>query len=119
MAKILFKLRNVPDDEAQDVREILESNNIEYFETTAGNWGVSVPALWTNNTEHYDHARSLIDEYELNRSVAIKKEYELGRQRGETRTMWNSFIENPVRFVLYLALIGGVLFLSLQVFLSF
>ena len=49
----------------------------------------------------------------------IKKEYELGRQRGETRTMWNSFIENPVRFVLYLALIGGVLFLSLQVFLSF
>lgn len=119
MAKILFKLRNVPDDEAQDVRKILESNNIEYFETSAGNWGVSLPALWISDTEHFDRARSLIDEYELDRSMTIKKEYEFSRKKGGTRTMWDSFVENPLRFSLYIALIGVVVLLSLQIFFIF
>ena len=38
MSKLLFKLRNVPDDEALEVRELLELNDIDYFETTPGNW---------------------------------------------------------------------------------
>ena len=39
-------MRHVPEDEAQEVRELLASNKIEFFETFAGNWGVSMPALW-------------------------------------------------------------------------
>ena len=46
MSKLLFKMRHVPEDEAQEVRELLASNKIEFFETFAGNWGVSMPALW-------------------------------------------------------------------------
>ena len=50
MAKLLFKMRNVLADEAQDVRELLEDNKIDYFETFAGNWGVSLPAIWVKMT---------------------------------------------------------------------
>ena len=64
MSKLVFRLRNVPEDEAQDVREILENNDIGYFETAAGNWGISLPAIWINETEEFEQARQLIDEYQ-------------------------------------------------------
>jgi hypothetical protein len=31
MAKLLFRMRHVPDDEAQEVRALLEQNNIDFF----------------------------------------------------------------------------------------
>ena len=46
MAKLLFKLRGVPDDEADDVRQLLEENGMRVYETSAGTWGTGVPAIW-------------------------------------------------------------------------
>ena len=112
-------MRNVPGDEAQEVRELLENNGIEYFETFAGNWGISLPALWLRKEEQFEKARQILDEYQNTRSLRVREEYELQRERGEVRTMWHSFIENPLRFVVYLSLAGLVLFFSLQFFLSF
>ena len=42
MAMLLFKLNNVPDDEAMDVRQLLDDNGIHYYETDAGRWRVGV-----------------------------------------------------------------------------
>ena len=39
MAKILFRLNGVSDDEANDVRELLSNNAIDFYETSPGNWG--------------------------------------------------------------------------------
>jgi hypothetical protein len=112
-------MRNVPDDEAQEVRELLESNEIEFFETSAGNWGVSLPALWLQREDQYELARELLDGYQSARAARIRQEYELNRRRGEVRTMWHSFTQNPIRFVAYMALVGLILFFSLRFFLSF
>ncbi len=119
MSKLLFKLRNVLDDEAQEVRELLEDNNIEYFETFAGNWGVSSPAIWLKNDDQHEMARSLLDKYQAERAVRIREEYELGKQRGEVKTMWHTFLENPTKFTAYMGLVGLVLYFSLKFFLSF
>ena len=119
MSKLLFKMRNVLDDEAQEVRELLEDNKIEYFETFAGNWGVSLPAIWLKNDDQHEMARSLLDEYQAERAVRTRKEYELGRQRGEMKTIWHTFIENPIKFISYMGLVGLVLYFSLKFFLSF
>lgn len=119
MSKLLFKMRYVPEDEAQEVRELLEQNDIEYFETSGGNWGISVPALWAKQDEQFAKARELIDDYQLKRSELIREEFETSRQRGETKTMWHSFQEEPFRFTLYIGLITIVLFFSLRFFLSF
>lgn len=118
MSKLLFKMRYVPDDEAQEVRELLDSNEIEFFETFAGNWGISVPALWLQNDDQYDFAQQVLNDYQAERTARVKEEYELSRQRGETRTMWHSFLDNPIRFIVYVGLAGLVLFLSLRLFLS-
>lgn len=119
MSKILFKLRDVPDDEAQEVRELLERNDIEYYETLGGNWGISLPALWLKKEAQQQRAQELLDAYQREREGRAREEYERFRLREEPSARRTNFSESPFRFVAHLGLIVLVLFLSLRFFLSF
>ena len=119
MAKLLFRMRDVPDDEAEEVRELLTQNEIPFFETFAGNWGISMPGLWLVDEQQFDEARALLDEYQEVRSTRVKSQYLKQREQGEIRTFWESFRAEPVRFSVYLGLVALVLFLSLRFFVSF
>lgn len=44
MAKLLLNLRNVPDDEADDVRALMRDNLVQTYETRPSNWGISPAA---------------------------------------------------------------------------
>ncbi|NQV71101.1 MAG: hypothetical protein HQ498_13835 [Pseudohongiella sp.] len=119
MSKLLFRMRGVPEDEAEEVRELLNTNEIEFFETSGGNWGISLPALWLKRQDQFDLARELLDGYQAQRGQRIRQEYASRRGRGEAKTMWQSFSERPFRFTVHLILIGLVLYLSMLIFLSF
>jgi hypothetical protein len=119
MSKLVFKLRHVPDDEAEAIRQLLDEHEIAFFETFAGNWGISLPALWIRDEQDFDRARALIDDYQQQRSQHMRSVYEEQRQRGEVRTLWHSFIEAPLRFIVYVGLALLVLYFSVRVFLSF
>ncbi len=112
-------MRYAPEDEAHAIRQLLEDNNIEYFETHAGFWGISVPALWAKREDQFDRARELIDEYQVQRAEHFRNEFKMSKQRGETKTIWDSFLEDPIRFVMYIGMIVLVLYFSLRFFLSF
>ena len=64
MAKILFRLNGVPDDETNDVRELLTNNAIDFYETSSGNWGVSMPAIWLSDDDQFEKAKALLDAYQ-------------------------------------------------------
>lgn len=119
MSKLVFRLRNVPDDEAEEVRQLLQDNEIAFFETSAGNWGISMPAIWVNSDADFARARQLLDDYQQERSKRIRKQYEISRQRGEARTSLEIFKGNPLRYIGYILVIAVVLYLSLRFFLSF
>ena len=119
MAKLLFRMRDVPDDEAEEVRELLEKKEIEFFETSAGNWGASMPGLWLVNEQQFEEARAVLDEYQKARSAKVKSQYLKQREAGGITTVWQSFRSGPLRFSLYVGLAALVLFLSLRFFLSF
>ncbi len=119
MSKLLFRMRHVPEDEALEVRELLEKHEIDYFETFAGNWGISLPAIWLKNIEQFDFARQLLDEYQQERSLRLRKEYQLRREKGEAKTGWHNFRESPLQFIVYSLAIVLVLYVSTQFFLSF
>ena len=119
MSKLVFRLRNVPIDEAQDIRELLESNDIAYFETSAGNWGISLPAIWIHESERLEFARQLIDEYQSERAKRLRREYQLSAANGEAKTVWQSFKENPPRFIAFSVVIIVVLTIYLRVFVFF
>ncbi len=61
MAKLLFKLNGVTEEEANFVRERLDEANIDYYETNQGRWGISLAAIWLKNEDDYTDARALLD----------------------------------------------------------
>ncbi len=119
MSKLVFRLRNVPIDEAQDIRELLENNDIAYFETSAGNWGISLPAIWIHDSARFEFTRQLIDEYQIERTERLRREYEVSKASGEAKTLWQSFKGNPLRFIAFSVVIAVILTIYMQVFVFF
>ncbi|GIT21853.1 MAG: hypothetical protein CM1200mP40_15350 [Gammaproteobacteria bacterium] len=78
-------MRYVPEDEAQEVRELLEENDIAYFETHAGYWGISVPAIWAKREDQFDRARELIEKYQDKEPNTFEKSLKLGNSEGKLR----------------------------------
>ena len=119
MAKLLFRLRNVPDDEADEVRQLLKEHNIEVYETDAGNWGISLPAIWLDNEELFDEATDLIAQYQQARSIRVRAEHDTLREQGQLPSLRDSFKLQPLQFIFYIGLVAAVLFLSISSFFSF
>lgn len=118
MAKILFKLRNVPDDEAEEVRELLTNHHIDYYETSAGNWGVSMPALWVKDDDQFPEAKALFDAYQQARSIRVREEYARLRSEGKHKTIWDSMKQNPVLFVVYIFIVLSLLYLPFKLIME-
>lgn len=118
MAKLLFSLRNVPDDEADDVRALLDEHGIDYYETSAGRWGISFPGIWLHDDTRLKEARALIDDYEKKRADEQQALYQSQVQRGEQRTMLHIFLENPLKFTFYLLLVAVILYFSISPFVN-
>jgi len=114
---LLFKLRNVPDDEAADVRALLQEHGIAFYETTAGSWGVSMPGIWLHDNSKQVEARRLLDNYQKNRQHRARASYEQARADGKQRTVFTLISEAPVKFVLLLAALLVVLYISIMPFM--
>jgi len=111
MAVLIFKLRYVPDDEAQEVRDLLSENAIDFYETSAGMFGISMPGLWIKNNDQTEIARQLIDEYQQLRQNKAREEY-----RSRQRTFMDLLKENPAR---YLSIILAVFLITFIMIFSF
>ncbi len=114
----LFRLRGVPEDEAQDIRELLTNHGIDFYETPAGNWGISMPAIWLRDRRQLQSAQALIDTYQQERLTRVKKEHERLRKEGKNKTLVHEIIADPVRFIVYVAIIVIVVYLSTKPFLD-
>jgi Family of unknown function (DUF6164) len=114
----LFKLNDVPDDEAEEVRELLTGNEIDFYETSSGIWGISVAAIWLRDEDQYQRARSLIDEYQNERLAKAREEYLHLQVDGKNRSLINLIRENPVRFIVYLAAISAIIYFSTKPFID-
>jgi len=115
---LLFNLKGVPDDEAEEIRALLNSNSIDYYETPAGNWAASVPAIWLNDERQRPQARLLIDQYQRERLIRARAEYTQLKKAGKHRTILDLIRENPVRFIIYLAAIAAVVYFSTKPFMD-
>ena len=69
MTTLVFRLRNVPEDEADAVRTLLDEARVDWYETSAGNWGIAMPGLWVGEPGEAARARALIDDYQRERAA--------------------------------------------------
>ncbi len=114
----IFSLRHVPDDEVQEVRELLEQHNIDFYETEPGNWGISGGAFWLRSDEHLVEAKKLINTYQQSRAEKARLEYESLKSQGKQRRFSDVVRENPLQLVFYIAAILFVLYFSIKPFLG-
>lgn len=119
MSTLLFSLRGVPDDEAFEIRELLTSNNIDYYETSAGNWGISMPALWIRDNEDLHYAQTLLNEYHIHRARTQREINDQLKKQHNNKQLIDVFTEKPLRLILYLAAIAFILYLYVRMLSEF
>ncbi len=110
MSLLLFSLRGVPDDEADEVRELLTEQAIDFYETPAGNWGVSMPALWLKDESELEKAHSLLNTYQQQRAI-IQRELYL---QTKPKTLLQAFIARPSLYSVYFLAMGLVVYASIR-----
>lgn len=116
MPILLFRLRGVPEDEAEEVRDLLGRRGIEHYETTAGFWGTGTPGIWLRDDSRLEEARALIAEYQDRRFASERARYEALRREGRHRRMADVLRERPLRLLAYAIVILVVLYFSTMPF---
>lgn len=112
MSALLLNLQDVPDDEADDLRDLLQMHNVGFYETKPSPWGVSAGGIWIKHTEDVEKARRLMSEYEAERKASAQAKYRAAKRRGTADTMWSVFRREPLRVIA--TLIGIALVLALM-----
>jgi len=95
MSALLFKLRNVPDDEADEVRAIMQQKGIEIYETNAGNWGISMPAIWVQHDEDLAIAKQHLRQYQQERAMRARESYNEDQRTGRAPTLMQNIARRP------------------------
>jgi hypothetical protein len=111
MSRLLLNLRNVPDDEADDVRAMLDTKRIAFYETPPGLWGISAGGIWVTEDADFAEAKREFDDYERQRSARVRDEYATARRAGTAETFFSLFRADPLRVVM--TLLGILLALGL------
>ncbi len=117
MAKLLLNLRGVPEDEAEEVRGLLEQYHFDYYETPPNRWGITQGGIWLRDSEQYLQAKRVLDEYQRRRFERVRAEHEAMRQRGELETVTQRILREPLRFLVYFLLMAVILAFMLVPFL--
>ena len=102
MSKLLLNLRNVPDDEADDVRAMLDAKRIAFYETTPSPWGISAGGIWVTEDADFADAKRAFDDYERQRSVRVRAEYAAAKRAGTAETFISVLRADPLRVVMIL-----------------
>ena len=113
MSKLLMNLRNVPDDEADDVRAMLDAERIAYYETRPSIWGVSAGGIWVTEDAAFADARRAMDNYQQQRCTRARAEYAAARRAGTAETFMTMLRAEPQRVVM--SVLGILIVLALMV----
>lgn len=117
MATLLLNLYQVPEDEADDVRALLDEHAIAYYETRPSRWGVSHGGIWVRDDEAVAEAQRLMAEYQQRRSVQARQAYAAAVREGGGGN-WSILLREPWRVLLLVLGIAFALALIVLPFLS-
>jgi len=108
MAVLVFRLNDVPAAEADAIRALLIEHHIDFYETSAGNWGFSVAGIWLKNNDDKLLARSLIDDYQQN----------LLAETDAAEPFSHRLYQQPLRVFIYLVIVLFILYFSVMPFIG-
>ena len=113
MARLLYRLRGVPEEEADGIRELLDKHHIGFYETPVDRWGVSMPAIWIQDENQIDEAKQLLETY--HQQVLEEQRH----NHVQSETLLGRWLNKPITTLAYIALIAFVLYLVISPFITF
>jgi len=118
MSILFFSLRGVPEDEAEDVRALLIENNIDFYETSAGSWGISTPALWLYQPEDLEKIKPVFTAYQQQRALTQREIYRELKARGEIAGFFKHNLKKPLQFIIYSGIIVLMIYVSVKLLIE-
>ncbi|KZZ24712.1 hypothetical protein A3754_16285, partial [Alcanivorax sp. HI0083] len=97
MTTLLLNLRQVPDDEAEEVRTLLNEQQIPFYETTPSLWGISSGGIWLTNPQDRERAKVLMEGYQEQRTRRERERFEEARRDGTVPTLAGRLRDQPGR----------------------
>ena len=107
--RLLLNLRNVPDDETDEVLALLTEHHIEHYVTPSGPFGISAGAIWISDIADVDRAKALFDDYQQKRALRAAEERAQAKARGEHESLWSLWRRRPGHVALMLILSAMIL----------
>jgi hypothetical protein len=111
MARLLLNLRQVPEDEADDVRALLREHSIEFYESRPSVFGISAGGIWLRHDGDYGRARAELDRYQVARRERAREAHARDLAEGRAPGVAEQLRTDPLRVLLVLA--GILLMLGL------
>jgi hypothetical protein len=109
MSKLLLNLRMVLEDEVEDVRAMLDTHGIEFYETQPSRWGISYGGIWVSHDQDLARAKALMADYQAQRRERARAERATAVQDGSAETFASVLRREPARVVLTLLAILALL----------
>ena len=113
MAKLFLNLRNVPADEADEVRDQLRTNAIDFYETQPSPWGISAGGLWIEDADQLARARRLMADYQSARRDRARAQRAADEREGRAETFMGQLQARPGYVVGMLAAMAAIIVLTL------
>lgn len=118
MSKLLIKLNTVPADEANEIRSLLSDNQINYYETQSGTFGIGIAAIWLQDESDTEQAQLLLKNYAAERQASMQKAYQDALANNEQETFLKKLIREPIKIIAYCVVIGFVIYISIHPFIQ-
>ena len=113
MAKLFLNLRNVPGDEADEVREMLRASAIDFYETQPSPWGISAGGLWIEDADQLARAKVLMADYQSARRERARAERAADAREGRAETFMGLLQARPGYVIGVLAAMASIIVLTL------
>ncbi|MDZ7749480.1 MAG: DUF6164 family protein [Halofilum sp. (in: g-proteobacteria)] len=116
MARLLLNLRNVPADEADEVRALLETHRLAFYETAPGPLGITAGAIWLRHDEQHEQARALLASYQAERARRQRAAHEERLRAGTAETLLGRARQRPLATLSYVAIMAVLLYFTIRPF---
>ena len=118
MAVKLLSLRDVPDEEAEGICELLTQHKIDFYVTPYSRWGISAPIIWIEDELQLERAKTLLDSFQEEWTARERAAHAERVASNQQPTLLGTLLEHPVRVLALLAFAGIIAYFSIVPFIE-
>jgi lipopolysaccharide export LptBFGC system permease protein LptF len=102
----VFDIGGASHDEVEGIRNLLEENQIRYYETPDSNYGRSTAAIWVYNKKDLARARQVINAIQSNIKIMNKMQPTNSNSELRKKKLFLPFMVMVIVILMYMLIFG-------------